>query len=661
MNLMIVESPTKVKKLASYLGPEWVVLASAGHVCDLPNDRMGVAPPRYTPEYVTDPKKGGAISRMKREVSRAKAVYLATDPDREGEAIAYHLQRILGLKDALRCTFTEITKPAIEAAIAAPRRLDMGLVRAQEGRRVLDRLVGYTVSPVLSQQAAKPLSAGRVQSVAVKLVVAREQQIDTFTAQTYYALSLVTPAGLTAKLDIAPFSPAKHLLDAQVARMLAVEGDFIAGEPSVDLKRVNPRPPFTTSTLQQVALSQLNLSPKQTMQAAQALFEGGLITYHRTDTPNFSEEGFAAGASQLVSEGHEAADQRHKFRSKGGQEAHEAIRPTDFSVRQQGDTAEAQLYELIRERALSACMPAGEDEVTTVEYVSAQTFPGCEPDSFSHAKFVARGTVRRKAGWRSLPVIEAVGEGKDSLPAPDAPGSSFKATPMIKEAMTEPPKRFTQGTLVQALEKLGIGRPSTYADILAGIIKRSYINEGKGAKRKDCVLSPTPLGKDLVKALAGMEFMSLHYTQQVEAALDVIATSGEGYEVLVRDLHAGLVKALPSISMPCQVTLKPCPRCGKPLKQLAKGAGKQKRCFWVHIEDDPNCERFISDRDGEPFYEPPTIASCPRCGADVTRRERRDKSGFFWVHNDAAAAEGCQKFINDQDGAPAVPAQPAPA
>ena len=402
--LLILESPGKVKKVQEILGPGWKVAASVGHVRDLPVKEMGVAAPDFKPQYIPTDRGKDVLSRLAGMVKNAEEVFLATDPDREGEAIAWHLQDALKLKDAKRVTYTEITETAIRAALPTPRSIDMALVAAQEGRRVLDRFCGYMVSGPLSNAAGEKLSAGRVQSPAVRLVVDREKEIKAFSSTTHYGAELTfenvdnITDGWKAALLVKPWleEGQEYLRDKSLAEKAAALRALDVLDCKESESRTAPPAPFTTSTMQQAANSSLKFTPKQTMQLAQRLYEQGTITYMRTDSPNLSQEAIQAIRAYCETKGWPLVETPRKWKSKeGAQEAHEAIRPTHIEIEEAGEIAnEKALYRLIRLRSLASQL---EDAVYAVRTLQL----GADVDG-KQALFEAKGRTLLSQGWKVL-------------------------------------------------------------------------------------------------------------------------------------------------------------------------------------------------------------------------------------------------------------------
>lgn len=607
-DLVIVESVTKAKKIQSFLGNQYLVKASVGHVCDLPQKELGVDLKTFAAQWEVPEKSRKTIASLKKAVKESANVYLATDPDREGEAIAWHLQRILKLKDPKRITFNEITPAAIAKAIATPRTIDDKAVNAQTARRLLDRLVGYQLSPVLSRAAQAKLSAGRVQSVALKLCVMRELDIRHFMSKPYFELYAAIN-GMDFKFDHQPFLTDKHVFDRAFLENIQSQCQKLQVTGFTEEEAIiMPRPPFITSTLQQSASTSLGLPPEETMKTAQKLFEEGLITYHRTDNPNFSDEGFQILTAMLQTEqGMDARPTAIKRQSAAlAQEAHEAIRPTGIhdneltpSQQQLLSISEPRnLYRLIRERSLCAVAPDGLDMKTRI------VLEGEAIELPAHSLPVApqwiwQGRVVKVAGWRSLAVLEASSEEENVFNGVLKAGDTLNPEFSIQEKKTKAPERFTEASLIKALEKLGIGRPSTYATILSNIKSRGYI---KLSQRK---IHAQPIGMDLVASLEPMTFMNYDFTRKVEAHLDQVAKGAN---------HIAMLKTINEVLMSEMKTLKPvfskdnritdkCPQCGEMLTfRKAKKTGKP---YWIHLLPTDICQSFINDADGKPAQVKP--------------------------------------------------------
>ncbi|HEY7599673.1 MAG TPA: type I DNA topoisomerase [Candidatus Limnocylindrales bacterium] len=554
-HLVIVESPAKARTIERYLGPDYTVLASYGHVRDLPENpgknQLGVDVEHdFAPEYVITDDRRKQLGAIAKAAKGADAVYLATDLDREGEAIAWHVAEAANVPDAKarRVTFSEITANAIRDAFANPRTIDRNLVDAQQTRRIMDRLVGYTLSPLLWRKVRGGLSAGRVQSVAVRLVVEREREINAFTAREYWTLEalLATDKGDTFSAEVVRIDgKALEVADAETAQRHADElAKLSASVESVGAKRQkrNPAPPFTTSTLQQEASRKLGFNPRRTMRAAQSLYEGadtpegriGLITYMRTDS--------TALAGVAMTEARKVIGQRYgvpyvmphgrvyKTKQKGAQEAHEAIRPTSFARDPDSLAAtlkpdELRLYRLIWQRALASQMAAKETETTTIELKAERYDLRASATRTIFDGFAAvytEGTDDPAADEREA-ALPALAEGERAQVREVTPSQHF----------TQPPPRYTEASLIKALEERGIGRPSTYAATISTIIDRGYVSV---VERR---LRPEPVGEvvtDLLVAHFG-DFVDPDFTARMEESLDEVARGEREWVPLLRDFY----------------------------------------------------------------------------------------------------------------------------
>jgi DNA topoisomerase-1 len=598
MRLLIVESPAKCRKIQGFLGPGWDVQASVGHIRDLPRKDLGVDLDTFRPTYEEINKP--VIRKLRARARDANEVWLATDLDREGEAIAWHLEKVLGVRDAKRITFNAITEQAIKSAVAQPRRVDLKLVAAQEARRVADRLVGYRVSPALSDVAHDRLSAGRVQSVVVKLVHERDAAIRDFVPTDHYTVDLVfnDTSNWTARLDTGPFVTEDHpyITDRRMA-------ETIAGVKAVKVVKNETRPrhqkapgPFMTDTLQQAASVQLRLSTDRTMKAAQTLYEEGFITYHRTDYPNLSEEGRALTYQHLTELGFaDSIPERPNLEKvpDGSQEAHEAIRPVDFSRATDGlDKACRALYQLIVERTLASQMKPAEYERTEIRLQGL----GVEIDGESpHFKASAERLIN--PGWKALTPDDQAGEGDDegneapteALPRIDYGATLVNFTSAIRDQKTRPPKKFTEASILKLLKKKGIGRPSTYASIMRNIIDRGYVVL---EKRK---LTCTEKGTQVVSLLDRFEFMDYDFTRELEADLDRVATGRLQYRDVVAKLNATLDQNLATLKDAEVKVTNPCPECGR---QVTRRKGKH-GWFWSCTGYRAGCTFTATDCSGK--------------------------------------------------------------
>ncbi|MFP4557249.1 MAG: type I DNA topoisomerase [Bacteroidales bacterium] len=488
-NLVIVESPAKAKTIEKFLGKDFTVKSSFGHVRDLSKKKLGIdLEKNYKPEYVVNSDKGKVVDELKKDAKKAATVWLASDEDREGEAIAWHLSEVLNLdpKKTKRIVFHEITKEAIQNAIKNPRTINYDLVNAQQARRVLDRLVGFEVSPILWKKVKPSLSAGRVQSVAVRLIVEREREIISFKSDTFYRVTGVFEGNSKFKAELN--SRLKSKVDAHSFLETCKDAEFSIADVSKKPGKKSPAPPFTTSTLQQEASRKLSFSVAQTMTVAQRLYEAGHITYMRTDSLNLSATAIDAAKKMVVSEYGEKYHQTrsYKTKSKGAQEAHEAIRPTFIEKpRISGSSAEQKLYELIWKRTIASQMSDARLEKTTATINISK----------SDYKFLASGEVLLFDGFLKVYLESTDDENEETAKAllpPLKVGEQLKASEITAvQRFTQKPPRYAEASLVKKLEELGIGRPSTYAPTISTILTRGYVTkeDRPGTERQYTVLS----------------------------------------------------------------------------------------------------------------------------------------------------------------------------
>lgn len=654
MKLMIIESPGKIEKLSAILGDGWKIAASVGHVRDLPQKEMGVSAPDFKPSYELTERGEGVVAKLKNLVKQADSVYLATDPDREGEAISWHLQQCLKLTNPLRVTFNEITANAVKAALVAPRTIDVKRVAAQEARRVLDRLVGYMVSPELSRQTGERLSAGRVQSPAVRLVVERERAIKAFKVTNHFGAALFfadaktsgewSAEWLTKPKFVTEDNP--YFMDRAFAAAVAeVKAVVVKSFDESEAKR-SPPPPFTTSTMQQAASVALGLDPKAAMDAAQKLYEQGHITYHRTDNPNVSDDSLGDIYAVAVKLGLDMADEPRKFKAPAGaQVGHPAVTPTHWEVEEAGETSDQRaLYKLIRLRAIACQLADARYAVRTVRLDAAQPVGGKD------VEFEARGRTLVYQGWLKLIAGDQTEEedGNDKEPSNPIPvcepGERLDvARGKLLEKKTKPPSRFTQATLVKKLESEGIGRPATYAAIMDNIVTRAYVKTDKK------YLVPTATGELIVDSLVGkFEFLDLGFTREIEESLDRIALGEAGYKAVIAKVHDQLNRELSTLQV--SATPKhPCPECGKPLRRIPGKSGH----FWG-CSGHPDCSVTLPDEGGKPGQKKPVEVSnfaCVKCGKPLIHRVKKGKGGYdFW--GCSGFKEGCKASYEDKKGQP---------
>ena len=660
--LVIVESPAKAKTIGKYLGSDYVVKASMGHLRDLPRKTMGVDLEHdFEPEYGPIEGKDKIISELRKAAKEADFVYLATDPDREGEAISWHLKSLLNLKDGeyKRVTFNEITKKGVHYGIEHPRDIDVDLVDAQQARRILDRIVGYRLSPFLWRKVKRGLSAGRVQSVATRLVVDREQEIRAFQPEEYWSIEAVlrTQAGgtFTARYYGEPDGKVELKNEEQTRKIV----DEVTGKPFLvstikkGKKKKSAAPPFTTSTLQQEASRKLNMVPRRTMSVAQELYEGvelggeygltGLITYMRTDSLRLSDEATAAAAAYIQKRYGEQfyPGKPRVFKTKGAaQDAHEAIRPSNVeiepeAVRDQLTPDQYKLYKLIWSRFVACQMADAILDTISADITSEGHIFRASGHTVAFPGFTAvyeESTDDDKQGEKG----EKSESGKP-LPAFDE-GDSLTADKIDPaQHFTQPPARYTEASLIRAMEEKGIGRPSTYAPTIATIIDRDYVS------KENRSLRPTPLGEgvtgllvDKFKSVADYEF-----TANMENQLDEVEAGKVAYVQLLHTFYDGFAGALEQaekdldktrIKIPDEETDVVCEKCGRKMVIKSGRFGKFLACPGF-----PECTNT------KPMSED-TGASCPTCGAKVVKK----KSARGYVYYSCETYPTCQFITWDK-------------
>ena len=688
-NLVIVESPSKAKTIGKYLGPDYVVKASMGHLRDLPKSTMGVDLEHdFTPKYLPVAGKEDLIKELKKVAAQADTVYLATDPDREGEAISWHLKELLQLPDhkARRVTFNEITQRVVRESIAAPRDIDYDLVDAQQARRILDRIVGYQLSPLLWKKVRRGLSAGRVQSVATRLVVDRENEIRAFIPKEYWSLDVTLnligkPGSFVARY----FGDAKkkELENEQQVQTIIVD---ITGKifTVTNVKRADKKrsaaPPFTTSTLQQEASRKLNMTPKRTMSIAQQLYEGvdvagegttGLITYMRTDSLRLSDEAMDAAADFIKHRyGKEYYyGKHHVFKTKAGaQDAHEAIRPTRVEldperIKDSLTKEQYKLYKLIWSRFLASQMANAVYDTVAIDTECAGHVFRSTNQSLKFAGFIA--------------VYEEGRDDEDEVlgsPLPDLQtGDTANATKIEKEQhFTQPPARYTEATLVKAMEEKGVGRPSTYASIVSTIQDREYV------LKVDKRLAPTPLG-EVVNGLMMDRFndiIDVEFTATMETKLDEVEAGTRKWKEVLGEFYQGFQKELVEaeealqgtrLKVPEEETEEICEVCGRKMVIKEGRFGKFLACpGYPECKNTkpivekmpgrcPNCGGTILKRKskrGYPYYacekgaecgfmswDVPTDQDCPGCGQTMFKKSGRGRMKSFCIN------EKCEHFL----------------
>ena len=565
--LLIVESPAKARTVQKYLGSEYEVLASVGHVRDLPKSNKDAVDIEggFVPRYVISAGKKDVIERIKKAATNASEVFLATDPDREGEAIAWHIKEAVDLKKPKRVVFHEITKGAIEEALKEPREIDLDLKEAQEARRVLDRIVGYDLSGLIWKKVRYGLSAGRVQSPALRILAEREREIKAFIPETFYVLDAVfTSKG--GEFPATCVEEPKTKEEADRILELGTKAKWEVGDVTERSEERSPRPPFTTSTMQQTASTRLGFSPSRTMRAAQKLYEAGHITYMRTDSVNLAQEAVARMCEVIEKEfGKNYVQSRvYKTKSKNAQEAHEAVRPTDAGKVHAGAAGdEEKLYELIRIRALASQMASAKLERTTIKAKADADIP----------LFSSTGSRVVFPGWLALDT-RARGEDVELPKIAVADPLDLKELNST-EKQTEPPNRYTEAGLIKELEKRGIGRPSTYASIMQTIQARGYVDkEGR-------TLRPTATGMVVSGWLEEhfADYISDSFTAEMEDELDEISRGERKYLPTLKDFYGPFQKEVKSKEdLPKATSLGkapeefPCPICGSAMEyKLGRG------------------------------------------------------------------------------------------
>lgn len=675
--LVIVESPAKAKTISKFLGRNYRVRASVGHIRDLPRKDLGVDLEHdFKPKYEITAKKRDVVNELREYAQGAREIYLATDPDREGEAISWHLAAVLknqiAGKPIHRVEFHEITKDAIQSAFSHPRALDMGRVDAQQARRVLDRIVGYTISPLLAKKMKKwTLSAGRVQSVAVRLVVEREREIQNFVAVEYWSIEaelkklenrMTGKQGESISNLPSPFSPFR----ARLVKVADKDFECHSGKEALELKEIlekcdyrvldvrrkdvtrNPYPPYITSSLQQDASRRLGFNPKRTMKVAQELYEGidvgeeaavGLITYMRTDSTNVAEAAQKEALEYIEHKfGANYLPSKPRVYSKkvaGAQEAHEAIRPTKTfrepnALRQYLDNDQFKLYDLIWKRFVASQMASALFDTTAVD-VSANE-PNHPITQLPQFLFRANGSILKFAGYLAV-YGRNVGDEDDENDADKRLPPLEKNEPLDllgiypEQHFTEPPPRYTEATLIKALEQHGIGRPSTYAPIMANIQERDYIEQIEGRR-----LKPTELGfvvNDLLVAHFS-EIVDLGFTAQMEEKLDAVEEGKENWTKLMREFYGPFKETLDRAAQEMPITIVAdaktdvlCDLCGAPMVIKKAKYGKFLSCSRF-----PACKGMKKITTG---------VRCPKCKEGELREKKSKKGRVFY---------GCARYPN---------------
>lgn len=609
--LVIVESPAKAKTIEKYLGSGYTVTSSVGHVRDLPKSNKDAVDIEagFIPRYIVSPGKEKVIKELQEKAAKADAVLLASDPDREGEAIAWHVAELVKdeNKNLKRIVFHEITEDAVQEAIKHPRKIDTHLKEAQEARRVLDRLVGYDLSGLIWKKVRYGLSAGRVQSPALRILMEREREIRAFVPEDFFVLTAHTKKGTTKIPFTCSVEPTEETEAKRIKKVGEAHDWTVTNIKETEAKR-SPRAPFTTSTLQQAASSRLGFSPSRTMQAAQKLYEAGHITYMRTDSTNMSQVALTQITAQVKKEyGNEYLQPRsYKTKSKSAQEAHEAVRPTNFKKESVGATADQKaLYELIYARALTSQMADAKIKRTKILANVTGTSATIPDFSVNGARVVFDGWLKADPAAR----------GEDTEVPKIATGDTLKTSEVEIEAkQTQPPNRYSEAGLIKELEKRGIGRPSTYASIMKTIVDRGYVEkEGR-------TMIPTDTG-DVVSTFLEEHFA--HYigddfTSDMEDQLDDIAEGERSYEKVLSEFYKPFTKAIESKESIEKITNLgpgpkefPCPKCKKSMVIKLGRGGKFLSCSTF-----PDCDgaRMI---DGTELKDDEPIGNHPETGEPV--------------------------------------------
>ena len=644
--LIIVESPAKANTIKKFLGGNTKVMASMGHIRDLPKSKMAVDIEHdFEPEYINIRGKGDLIKSLKKEAKAAKQVYLASDPDREGEAIAWHLAHILEIPEDSNCrvTFNEITKETVKESIKKPRTINMDLVDAQQARRVLDRIVGYKISPVLWKKVKRGLSAGRVQSVAVKLIVDREEEIEKFIPEEYWNIyaDLLEPNSKKKfqatfygkdgkKLEI----HTKEEVDEILKNI--EKGKYIVADVKKGEKKRTPAPPFTTSTMQQEASRKLSFTLKKTMSVAQGLYEGvhvgekgtvGLITYMRTDSTRISDEARAV-AKEVITQKYGANyyENRYYKTKQNAQDAHEAIRPTYIDLEPEKikdylTTDQYKLYRLIYNRFIASQMANAIYDTVTANI------------DVNNYNFRANGQTLKFKGFMTLYVETIEGEKEEednSIPELTIGQEVKKEKLEAKQSFTQPPARYTEASLVKALEEKGIGRPSTYSPTITTILERRYI------QKEQKQLIPTDLGKIVNKLLVENfpDVINVEFTAKIEEEFDEVAEGKEPWKQVIREFYGPfkvtldrVEKELEHVELVEEVSDVPCEKCGRMMVIKYGRYGKFLACPGY-----PEC------KNAKPIIETIDVP-CPVCGGTVQIKKTRRGKKFYVCENNPGTCE----------------------
>lgn len=638
--LLIVESPAKAGTIKKYLGKDYSVMASMGHIIDLPKSQMGVDIENdFDPRYITIRGKGQLLTQLKKEAKKADVVYLATDPDREGEAISWHLAKALNIDPNSDCrvTFNEITKTAVKNAIKNPRKIDMDLVDAQQARRVLDRIVGYTISPILWEKVKRGLSAGRVQSVATRLICDREEEIENFTPQEYWSITALLSDPKSKKTFEARYygenGKETKISNAEEANAVTADiskAEFVVESVKKGQQRRNPQPPFTTSTLQQDASRKYNFQASKTMQIAQTLYEGvnlggkigsiGLITYMRTDSLRIADDAQKEAVDYLTQNyGSEYVKARQYKTKKSAQDAHEAIRPTSINIKpidikDKLTNDQYRLYKLIWERFAASQMESALFDTMQVSV-----------DAGGHT-FRASGSNVKFKGYMMV-YVEATDEKEKKskqLPELNEGQTVLLKSSEEKQHFTQPPARYTDATLIRELEENGIGRPSTYAPTISTIVSRGYVVRSKRQ------LVPTELGFVTSEIMKNnfSDIVDVEFTAGMEEELDNVEEGALEWKKVLNDFYPSFrdslekaQKNVEKIKIKDEESDVVCEKCGRKMVYKLSKFGKFLACPGY-----PECKNTKAIREG-------TGVKCPKCDGEILVKKSRRGKVYYGCEN----------------------------
>lgn len=637
-HLVIVESPAKAKTIKKFLGINYKIEASMGHVRDLPKSQLAIDVEHdFEPRYITIRGKGELLAKLRKEAKSADIVYLATDPDREGEAISWHLMNALKLEDKnfSRITFNEITKNAVKKSIKEARKIDMDLVNAQQARRVLDRIVGYSISKLLWQKVKKGLSAGRVQSVALRLVCDREEEINSFIPEEYWTIESVLKNAEGKKLVAKFYGKEKEKIELhsqeEVNQILKeIMGQkFIVSEVKTGSRLKNPPPPFTTSTLQQEASKYLNISTQKAMMIAQQLYEGvdikgegtvGLVSYIRTDSVRISDEAYEDAKNFIVE--HYGEEYKNKertvYKSKGKtQDAHEAIRPTSVtrtpdSIKESLSKDQYKLYKLIWERFVASQMSSAIYETLSVKILVGEYL------------FKTSGSVLKMKGFLEVYNKNEEEDENTKIPKLEKGEEMISCEVNPLQHFTQPPPRFTDASMVKTLEEIGVGRPSTYAPTLSILLNRNYV------VKETKLLYPTELGEIVNEIMKGYftEIVDVGFTAEMETKLDKVEEAQYEWKQIIRDFYPSFDRLLENaqeelskIEIKDEVTDVICDKCGRNMVIKYGRFGKFLACPGF-----PDCQN------AKPFFEDAGVV-CPLCGEKVLIKKTKKGRKYYGCEN----------------------------